>query len=122
MISSKPFKVLSTPAFERSLAKISSKYPHFKKDFQNFKDSLSLNPEQGIHLGGGIYKVRLEITGKGVGKSYGARTIYSVFSLFEEVLLLKVYDKSYVKDLSSEEFNEIRLLVNTLRKQKRKLS
>lgn len=70
-------------------------------------------------MGVGIFKVRVEITGKPAGKSYGARLIYAIFSVTHEVLLLKIYDKSLVKDLTRAEENALRKMVSEIRKQKK---
>jgi hypothetical protein len=85
MSSSKAFKVSQLPVFEKEASKIISKYPAFKNDLIGFRNKVSLHPEQGEHLGSGVYKVRLEITGKPAGKSYGARIIYAVFSVSTEI-------------------------------------
>jgi hypothetical protein len=116
MSSSKHFKVLSLAGFEKSLAKIISNYPKFRKDIEAFKERLITDLEQGVHLGGGIYKVRLDISGKPAGKSYGARSIHVVFSVFSEVLLIRIYDKSDKHDLSISDMTEIRKMVNLIRK------
>jgi hypothetical protein len=118
MNSSVPFSVYQLAPFEKEAAKIISSYPAFKQDLIRLRESLSVNPEQGKHLGSGVYKIRLEITGKPAGKSYGARVIYVIFSVTSEILLLKVYDKSETKDLSKSEEKLIRKMAGDIRKQK----
>jgi hypothetical protein len=120
MSSSRLFKVSSYSRFEKEAAEIIKDYAEFKVDLENFKRVLQKNPEQGTHLGSGVYKARIEISGKPAGKSYGARVIYAVFTVTEEVLLLKVYDKSNRKDMSKYEVTQIRKLVGILRSQKKK--
>jgi hypothetical protein len=118
MSSSKPFEVRSFGRFEKEALAIIRAYPSFKNDLEAFKKLLTSNPEQGEHLGSGVFKARIEITGKPAGKSYGARVIHAVFSVAKEVLLIKVYDKSKTKDLSSKEIQEIRKLVADIRVEK----
>jgi hypothetical protein len=62
MNSSELFNVYQLPSFEKDAAKIISSYPEFKQDLTDFSESLSKNPEQGKHLGSGVFKVRLDIT------------------------------------------------------------
>lgn len=109
------FSVIPTARFEKELKKISRVYPEFKKDIEKLGISLSIQPEQGSHLGHGIYKVRIPITGKASGKSYGARIIHVVFSAHKEVYLLSVYDKSVKKDLLASEIKELERIVERLK-------
>lgn len=81
------FKVIPTTRFEKEAKKISRVYPGFKKDIEKLTSSLAAQPIQGSHLGHGIYKVRIPIS----GKSYGARTLHAVFRADKEVYL-SVYD------------------------------
>ena len=78
---------------------------------------LSKNPEQGESLGSGVYKLRVEIEGKGTGERYGARIIHAIFSIVNKVYLMRVYDKSDAKDLSPSEKKEVRQLANEIRKE-----
>lgn len=111
-------KVYVTIRFRKEAEKIIRVYPFFKEDIDRLIDSLSLSPNQGDHLGQGIFKIRIPISGKAARKSYGARTIHTVFSAKEEVYLITVYDKSSKKDLESSELREIIRLVKELRKNK----
>ena len=109
------YNVIPTFRFEKELKKISRVYPGFKKDIEKLGLSLSILPEQGSHLGHGIYKVRIPITGKASGKSYGARVIHIVFSAYKEVYLLSVYDKSVKKDLVPGEIKELERIAEQLK-------
>jgi hypothetical protein len=109
------FNVNITSRFEKDSKKIVRIYPGFRKDIQKLVESLASNPIQGSHLGHGIYKVRISITGKSSGKSYGARSIHVVFSALKEVYLLSVYDKSVKKDLTEGEVSELKKLIERLR-------
>ena len=57
-------------------------------------DELEINPELGISLGHNLYKIRIAITGKGRGKSGGARIITYVLSKNQTVYLISIYDKA----------------------------
>ena len=118
MKSSSRFSILTLPIFDKELAKIISKYPGFRKEFEFFKELIKVNPEQGDHLGGGVYKVRIIIPGKPTGKRYGARVIQAIFSVSDEVLLIRIYDKSEVKDITSSEEKAYRKMANQIRKLK----
>ena len=109
------FKIIPTSRFEKEAKKISRIYPGFKKDLEKLTVSLAELPVQGSHIGHGIYKVRIPITGKSSGKSYGARVIHAVFSVVREVYLLTVYDKSVKKDLGSNEALELVQLVKKIK-------
>ncbi len=109
------FKIIPTSRFEKEAKKILRVYPGFKKDISKLISSLTIQAVQGSHLGHGIYKVRIPITGKSAGKSYGARVLHAVFSTGNEVYLLSVYDKSVKKDMSSSEVNELVQLVKQIK-------
>ena|SRR5438128_1486446 len=109
------FQVFSTQRFEKELKKILRKYPGFAEDIDKLSVLLSESPEQGSYLGAGLYKVRVLISGKSSGKSYGARVINAVISLKKKVYLLSVYDKSEKKDLSPSEIKELVKLVKSLK-------
>jgi hypothetical protein len=120
MSTSKQFSIVSLPSFEKELGKIISRYPTFRQEFETFKEGIKAKPEQGSHLGAGIYKIRLEIPGKPSGKSYVARVIQAIFSISNEVLLIRIYDKSHTKDLTKAEEDAYRKMVNQLRKKKKR--
>lgn len=106
------YEVLTTEEFLKDVKSIIKTYPGFKLDIQNTILSLQEKPEQGNHLGQGLYKLRISITGKSSGKSYGARVIHAVISVHKKVFLLRAYDKSQKKDLTIE---EVKILVSRVR-------
>jgi hypothetical protein len=68
----------------------------------------------GTPLGNNLFKVRMNISSKGRGKSGGARIITCVVYKREQILLAEIYDKSdyssvneqnILKNLKSEGFN-----------------
>lgn len=106
------YEVLTTEEFLKDVKPIIKIYPGFKRDIQNTILSLQEKPEQGDHLGHGLYKLRISITGKSSGKSYGARVIHAVISIHKKVFLLRAYDKSQKKDLTTK---EVKLLLAKVR-------
>lgn len=109
------YQVFPTPRFQKESKKIIRIYPGFRHDISKLIESLSLSPEQGHHLGEGIYKLRISITGKSSGKSYGARVIHVIISSRKEVYLLSVYDKSDKKDILPSEMKGLIEQANVLR-------
>ena len=109
------YKIILTSRFEKEAKKIARVYPLFKKDIEALLESLSSNPIQGSHLGHGIYKVRIQITGKPTGKRYGARSLHAVFSAQRKLYQLSIYDKSVKKDLNSAELKELAQFIDLLR-------
>ena len=86
------YEVLTTDNFLKDAKSIIKTYPDFKHDIQNTILSLEENPEQGDHLGHGLYKLRISITGKSSGKNFGSRIIQLVISVHSKIFLLNVYD------------------------------
>lgn len=73
--------------------------------------SLEINPKQGKPLGKDCYKIRMAISGKGKGKSGGARIITCVRVTAEKIYLISIYDKSEKEDISDKELNELLRLI-----------
>lgn len=101
------YSVKAIPKFEKSLKKLSKKYPSLKNEFIKLITSLRENPEQGIPLGNNCYKIRLAIASKGKGKSGGARVITNIVISNSVVYLLAIYDKSEKDSLSNKELREM---------------
>src|SRR5882672_1120293 len=76
--------------------------------------ALMANPEAGdvIRESGGIRKVRWNA--EGTGKRGGLRAIYYWISPRNHVLLLTLYRKSEVSDLTPKEVKALRALVKSL--------
>jgi len=69
------YKFEYAPTFEKELKRLSKKYKSLKKDIQKLEEEIKENPLLGKNLGGGIKKIRLNISSKKQGKSGGARVI-----------------------------------------------
>jgi mRNA-degrading endonuclease RelE of RelBE toxin-antitoxin system len=101
------YSVYPTPDFKKFLKKLSKKYPSLKADLQGLIDTLKEKPDSGIHLGHGIYKIRLAITSKRKGKSGGARVITFLVTQDQEVYLVYIYDKSQLDNIIKEQILEL---------------
>lgn len=101
-------KVLET--FEKAAKPLQKKYTSFKNDMQIFLREMEKNPDCGIHLGGGVRKIRVAISSKNKGKRGGARIIsYDVYvNIYEkDIYLITIYDKSETDSISKEEIIEL---------------
>ena len=54
---------------------------------------------------------------KNKGKSGSARVIYVDFEIHEKIFLITAYDKKEKDNLSKKEVNELKQLINILKKQ-----
>lgn len=88
------FKIKITRNFEKEAKPLLKKYASFKTDITNLIEELEINPELGKALGHNLYKIRIAISGKGRGKSGGARIITYVIFKNETVYLISIYDKA----------------------------
>lgn len=93
------YKIIFTPLFLAQAKRLSKKYASFKSDLASLEPELSSNPELGIDLGNGLFKIRLAIKSKGKEKSGGARIITFLKNNKGEIYLLTVYDKSEVSNI-----------------------
>ncbi len=90
--------------FKRQFRRLNKKYRSLIDDLENFQKELMANPLQGVDLGNGVRKVRMAITSKGKGKSGGARvlTLNVLVSDDADVILLTIYDKNEIENVSDE--------------------
>ena len=100
------YKILITSEFKKEIKHLSKKYSSLHKDFEIFIKQLLQDPLQGTPIGKNCYKVRLAISGKGKGKSGGARIITYIQILAETVLLISIYDKSEKATITDKEIND----------------
>ncbi len=111
-------KIAFLEEFKRQAKAFKKKYKSFGDDFEALLYSIKENPFQGTSLGEGVYKIRMQITSKGKGKSGGARVLtWTVTQQGDNitVTLLAIYDKSeysnvsdrYIKSLIKEAINKL---------------
>ncbi len=101
------YSVIPTPDFKKLFKRLYKKHPSLKVDLHKLIDELSVGPNLGIHIGHGIYKIRLAISSKGKGKSGGARIITYLVSVDKEIYLVYIYDKSQLENISKQQILEL---------------
>jgi mRNA-degrading endonuclease RelE of RelBE toxin-antitoxin system len=101
------FKIETLPNFEKEAKRLINKYNSLKKEIRELIDSLEQNPNQGIHLGNNVYKIRLAIKSKSRGKSGGARVITQVKVVNQTVYLFSIYDKGEKENISDNEIKDL---------------
>jgi len=101
------YSVYPTPDFKKLFKKLSKKYPSLKEDLRELVQILKEAPDSGIHIGQGIYKLRMAIASKGKGKSGGARVITYLVTNDKEVYLVYIYDKSQLENITKEQIFEL---------------
>jgi hypothetical protein len=101
------FDVRTLEVFERKAKRLVKKYPSLKFEIRDLVAQLKLNPEQGIALGNGCYKIRLSVASKGKGKAGGARVITCIRIAQNCVFLLTIFDKSEQESISNLELKEL---------------
>jgi mRNA-degrading endonuclease RelE of RelBE toxin-antitoxin system len=101
------FKIESIPPFSRQLKRLAKKYPSIGKDLAELGNDLLENPTKGIPLGNDCYKIKLQISSKGKGKSAGARVITWVRIVEEIIFLLTIFDKSDMENISDKELKSL---------------
>lgn len=69
------FNIKTISVFERQAKRLVKKIPSLRGEIQILINQLKQEPEKGIFIGNGCYKIRISIASKGRGKSAGARVI-----------------------------------------------
>lgn len=101
------YKVLTIPLFEKQAKRLVKKYPSLKHDLLSLIRILEREPEHGTSLGNNFFKIRMNITSKGKGKSGGARVITYVRLVRKTVYLASIFDKSEKSTLTHKELENI---------------
>lgn len=107
------FEIIATEPFERKLKRLAKKHTSIKQDLSRLINDLIENPKIGNPIGKDCYKVRLNISSKGRGKSGGARVITYVRVIKSTVFLMDIYDKSEQSTISDA---ELKFLIDLLSK------
>lgn len=86
-------------------------------DLLRLQESLLADPKIGAVLQGtgGIRKMRFAFEHH--GKSGGVRVIYVDFEVYEKIYLLTAYTKNEKENLTKEERNDLRKLIDILKRQ-----
>ena len=88
--------------FEKSLKRLSKKYPSLKMDYLAFLSELEKNPMMGDEIFPNCRKARIAIKSKGKGKRGGGRIIFYFEIANDKIILLFVYDKSEMENVQTK--------------------
>jgi mRNA-degrading endonuclease RelE of RelBE toxin-antitoxin system len=105
------FNVKTISVFERQAKRLMKRFPSLKKEIHELIKELKEDPEKGTSIGHNCYKIRFAIASKGKGKSGGARVITHLVFKDDTVILLTIYDKSDIENLSDKEILELVKLI-----------
>ncbi len=86
------------------------------KELKSLQEELTINPNKGdlMQGTGGLRKIRVAFDGR--GKSGSARACYVDFAVYEKIYLITAYTKNDKDNLTKEERNEVKQLVELLKK------
>ncbi len=110
------FQFVEAPAF----ARFRDRYLD-DDGFADLQLYLAKNPEAGdmVPGAGGIRKLRWRDPRRGKGRRGGLRIIYYCFLSEQEIWLLTLYDKEEAADLTKEEKDQLRRVLETERAARR---
>jgi mRNA-degrading endonuclease RelE of RelBE toxin-antitoxin system len=100
-------KIRISDEFKTAYKRLKKKHKSLQADFEKLLLSLQENPFQGVEILEDIWKIRLNITSKGRGKSGGARVIIRVRIVADELQLLYIYDKADFENVSDSYLRDI---------------
>jgi mRNA-degrading endonuclease RelE of RelBE toxin-antitoxin system len=95
------------PEFEKSLKRLSKKYPSLKADYLSFLSELENNPMMGDEIFPNCRKARIAIKSKGKGKSGGGRIVFYFEIVEDMIILLFIYDKSEMENVQTAFIEQI---------------
>jgi mRNA-degrading endonuclease RelE of RelBE toxin-antitoxin system len=95
------------PEFEKSLKRLSKKYPSLKTDYLTFLSKLEKNPMMGDEIFPNCRKARIAIKSKRKGKSGGGRIIFYFEIVEDKLILLFIYDKSEMENVQTAFIEQI---------------
>ena len=100
-------KIRISDEFKTAYKRLKKKHKSLEADFEALLMSLQENPYQGVEIHEEIWKIRMNITSKGRGKSGGARVIIRVRIVMDELQLLYIYDKADFENVSDAYLRDI---------------
>lgn len=106
--------------FEKEFKRLLKKYKSLQTDLEKLVKEIEGNPNIGVSLGGGLRKIRMEISSKNKGKSGGSRVItHEIIAQMDkenirDILLVSIYDKS---EYSSVDINIIKEIIKEQREE-----
>jgi len=100
-------KILTLEVFDKQAKRLAKKYRRLGKDLRHLRVMLQKNPEAGIKLGQGCYKIRLANSSIPTGKSGGFRVIYYYLDDADNLYLMSIYTKTEQSNISEGRLREI---------------
>jgi mRNA-degrading endonuclease RelE of RelBE toxin-antitoxin system len=102
------YSIKTVRTFELELKKLSKKYKNIKSDYKRLLETLSKsNPKDiAVYLGKDCYKLRLKNSDNNRGKSSGYRVIYLYVEDELNIILLSIYSKSDLSNISEEDIDK----------------
>ena len=101
------YRVELSTNFKKEAKRLSKKYHSLKSELEALFKELEENPTLGTPLGNNIYKIRLAIASKNIGKSGGARILSFVKITETTVLLFAIYSESELDNLSDKQIRNL---------------
>ncbi len=96
-----------TDTFSKALKKLQKRFKNIEADCDTFLQNIQTIEHLGIHLGNGVYKVRIANSDKKSGKSAGYRLISYLKLLDGTLYLMYIYDKSDLDSVSEKQIDEL---------------
>ena len=100
-------KIRISDDFKSAYKRLKKKHKSLDADFEALLMSLQDNPRQGVEIHDDIWKIRMNISSKGRGKSGGARVIIRVRIVQDELQLIYIYDKADFENVSDAYLRDI---------------
>ncbi|MCF7830555.1 type II toxin-antitoxin system RelE/ParE family toxin [Candidatus Gracilibacteria bacterium] len=94
-------KIFFTNIFKKQLKKLKKKFPNVKNDLLDKFKILDLDNE--VHIGKGIYKVRIKSSDYPKGKSGGFRSYFYLYKKKNLIVPLCIYHKSQKETITERE-------------------
>ena len=102
------YNITTVNTFRVELKKLSKRYRNIKNDYIYLLETLSKsNPKEiAVYLGKDYYKIRLKNSDNNRGKSSGYRVVYLSIEEDLNIILLSIYSKSDLDNISESEIDK----------------
>ncbi len=99
-------QIKTTQEFQKSFINLSKKDKFLISEMRELQNELLKSHNLGINLGGNTFKIRLQNKSNNKGKS-GDYRIITYTKLEDTILLVYIYSKSDLENISDNKINEI---------------